>query len=298
MHHKHFNIIAKLSVLAAIQLIALIVTVTVKASDSCVTNLAKAAQSVDLSEDQTTVKKSEVLKELARLRVAIEKLGTPQSGILATSLAKDYRRKLDQARQMGMSLTELPDYLGRERKLQIMTGEMEAAGKKKQGEIEKNLSPWVLKEEFVRSWPFITYAVSRDGTRLATKISMDSEINIRDIHRAKDIATFRLKPGWVTSIEFSPDGSRLLVVTNNKTIILYDAMTGHQIQQFVGHTQTIAHATFSPDGLLIGTTSADGRAGIWDIASGTPKVFLRVHDDMANTISFSADSSMVITFFC
>ena len=291
MRYKYLKSITKLTVLAAAELIALTVSVTVKASNSCVTNLANSAE----LETHTTVQKSDVLKELAHLRIEIEKLGTINSGALATSLAKDYRRKLDQARQAGIDLTELPIYLEHERKLQAVSEDNLATVVKREKASEKDLSPWVLKEELIRPRPIVSYALSSDGSRLATIVSAGSEITIQDLHLAKDIAKFNSQPGAIASIQFNPDGTLLLVVTNQKTIILYDAMTGDKVQQFAGHTQTITQAAFSPNGLMIATTSADGRAGIWDIASGTPKIFLRVHEDMASTISFSADSSMVIT---
>ena len=260
---------------------------TVNASDSCLTNLA----AIPSREYQTNV----ILGELARLRLSVESGGLPKTKSLTSSLAKAYKEKLEQTRGLGISLLELPRYVEEERTLQSMTDSEQRAAEKKQSDLEKNFSPWVLQDEIAEPRAVATYALSRTGAQMARALSGKPGLIIRDLRSAKDILTIEVPPYPITSVRFSPDGSRVLVVTNQKFAILYDAVSGKELKQFIGHTETIVDAVFSPDGTMIGTASADGTAGIWDISSGKPLHFLRVHPDIASSIQFNYNSSKVIT---
>jgi WD40 repeat protein len=54
--------------------------------------------------------------------------------------------------------------------------------------------------------------------------------------------------GHVMSVTFSPDGTRALSGSNDKTLKLWDVATGKLLRNFEGHTFGVLTVAFSPDG--------------------------------------------------
>lgn len=74
--------------------------------------------------------------------------------------------------------------------------------------------------------------------------------------------------GW-----FSPDGSRILSVSENGSARVWEARTGEPITPFMFIGKPCATAAFSPDARRIATTggySNDGVARVWDGVTGAP----------------------------
>jgi len=64
-------------------------------------------------------------------------------------------------------------------------------------------------------------------------------------------------------LSFSPDGQRI-VSGGDKTVKIWDANTGKELQTFTGHTGVVQSVAFSPDGQRIVSGSADKTVKIWD----------------------------------
>ena len=65
------------------------------------------------------------------------------------------------------------------------------------------------------------------------------------------------------SVEFSPDGSRLVVAGSDHRARLLDAATGEHLLTLIGHEQLTSDATFDPAGRTIASCSADGTIRLW-----------------------------------
>ena len=61
-----------------------------------------------------------------------------------------------------------------------------------------------------------------------------------------------------------PDGRRIVSVTEDEKIVIWDAENGTQLQLRPAHRDRIRFCKYSPDGTRIVTTSADKTAVIWD----------------------------------
>src|SRR5215831_7251415 len=71
----------------------------------------------------------------------------------------------------------------------------------------------------------------------------------------------------VSSAAFSPDGSRIVTASLDKTAWIWDAATAKEIAVLRGHEGGVWSAAFSPDASRIVTASDDKTAWIWDAAT-------------------------------
>lgn len=69
----------------------------------------------------------------------------------------------------------------------------------------------------------------------------------------------------VNTIALSPDGSTLASGSDDKTIRLWNGVTGQPIATLSGHTQAIKSLAFSPDGTLLVSASQDKTLRLWHV---------------------------------
>ena len=85
----------------------------------------------------------------------------------------------------------------------------------------------------------------------------------------------RIGKGYITDMAYSPD-SKLLAVTTNIGIWLFDANSGEELalltgytnedfQGFSGNASHYSTVSFSPDGKLLASPSWDGKVRVWDV---------------------------------
>lgn len=74
--------------------------------------------------------------------------------------------------------------------------------------------------------------------------------------------------GAITCSSFSNDEKLLATGSDDKTINLFDVMTGKLLQSFIGHAGAITSLKFSPDPKSFLSASSDGTLKLWDSLSG------------------------------
>ena len=97
----------------------------------------------------------------------------------------------------------------------------------------------------------------------------------------------------VRSVAFSPRGDLIASASDDKTIKLWDAVTGRLIKTLSGHLHFVRSVAFSPDGRLIASGSVDKTIKLWNVASGQEVATLTGHKDTISGVAFSPDGRYV-----
>jgi TPR repeat protein len=125
----------------------------------------------------------------------------------------------------------------------------------------------------------------------AAAISVFQEIRAADAQ----FAVLSGHGGTVFSAAFSPDGTRIVTASDDRTARIWDPRTGAPLAVLSGHGGAVKFAAYSPDGTRIVTASSDKTARIWDARTGTPLAVVSGHSDGVNSAAYSPDGTRLVT---
>jgi len=114
----------------------------------------------------------------------------------------------------------------------------------------------------------------------------------------------------ITSIKFSPDGTRVVTTSEDNTARIWDSVSGAELFVLRGHLHKgadesegkkfknagfVVSADFSPDGEYLATGGTDHTVRIWNASSGEQIATLRGHDKWVTKVEFSPDGTQIVT---
>lgn len=98
------------------------------------------------------------------------------------------------------------------------------------------------------------------------------------------------------SAQFSPDSKTLLTdAWGGKNAQLWDIGSGTLIRQFAGHTDFLTKVSFSPDGQWVLTGSDDNTARLWDAATGKELRRFTGFSGAVTKVAFLPDGKTIVT---
>ena len=151
-----------------------------------------------------------------------------------------------------------------------------------------------------RAHPIVSVAVSPDGDRvLSGSQGWGDTIRLWEAATGRLIWSGGVKRGASFSelpaaIAFSPDGARV-VSREDKTLKLWDAVTGQLLRAFEGHADKVVSVALSPDGAQVASGGQDKTVKLWDTTTGQAVHTLEGHSDAVLSVAFSHDGARVVS---
>ena len=112
-------------------------------------------------------------------------------------------------------------------------------------------------------------------------------------HNLPEGAKARLGKGEINDIQLLSDNTRL-AIASSIGVWLYDLHTGSETALLTGHTETVMHVAFSPDGKILASSARDETIRLWNTETGESLLSLSNPTHPIH-LKFSADGKTLIS---
>ena len=96
----------------------------------------------------------------------------------------------------------------------------------------------------------------------------------------------------ISSVVFSPNGKVIASGSWDKTIRLWDSITGKHLTTYQGHRDSVNAIAFSSDGETLASGSSDNTIKLWN-SNGQVRATLYGHGETVRTVAFSPDGKIL-----
>ena len=94
-------------------------------------------------------------------------------------------------------------------------------------------------------------------------------------------------------LAFHPNCNYVGTGSSDRSLRLWDCVTGHCVRLMTGHKSTVLCLSFSPDGRFVASGSSDRRVLVWDIAYGHLLAELSHHNNIISGLAFSREGTVL-----
>ena len=78
-----------------------------------------------------------------------------------------------------------------------------------------------------------------------------------------NILTYRGHSSKVNAVAWSPDGTRIVSASDDRTVQVWDAATGETLYTYRGHAKEVSSVAWSPNGTRIASAGYDTMVHVW-----------------------------------
>ncbi|ETO35615.1 ribosome assembly protein 4 (RSA4) [Reticulomyxa filosa] len=136
--------------------------------------------------------------------------------------------------------------------------------------------------KFLKGNKLVTAACSLDGSKVAI-YSFERTIKILSVSSGEQLQLSE-HSDYVSTMQFSPDASKIVTGSEDKNIRIWDVFSGKQILLLEGHSAGVTGVSFISNGSKVISYSEDTTLRIWDILSGQQIYVLEGHTGEDSTL--------------
>jgi WD40 repeat protein len=137
-----------------------------------------------------------------------------------------------------------------------------------------------------------TIAFSPDGRHLVA--SAEDGIVVYDVATWTELVHRTFEEGWLRVVHFTPDGKRLVGISQRGNVVLVDTDTWEINAVLTGHRGVLKDVDVSPDGALIASSDSTGLVRVWDASTGEPRQAIPLQQEVQN-VEFVDDLHLLVT---
>jgi WD40 repeat protein len=97
----------------------------------------------------------------------------------------------------------------------------------------------------------------------------------------------------VTTVVWSPDGTRIASAGDDTTVQVWDATTGANVLTYKGHSEWVSAVAWAPDGKRIASTGGDITVQVWDAIDGNTVCTVHGHTYSLRRMAWSPDGTRI-----